>query len=202
MKHRWSRARPSPAPAPGHEPTPNNRSRQSAPALLLALALACFAAGCGPGLGGTGTGIEPEPVTAFGAVEVSVCTSDFGDLLGCATNTPTGTPALPSSAALVRFADPSAAADSTLELNAQQAQLKLRCMGWQFDGRFAQVPGQTPRYLGHLQAGGSVVGLATLDVRRNGTGLNVTLSDSAGRVLAGPLLMQPSAAAATGGRCG
>jgi hypothetical protein len=172
-------------------------------AFVLALALALTAAGCGPGLGGTGTGLEPEPepVTAFGASEVSVCSADLGDLLGCGPLTPNGVTALPGAAAVL-FADPNAPADSTLELNAQLAQLNLRCMAWQFNGRFAQVPGQAPRYYGQLQAAGSVVGLATLEVRRNGTGLAATLTDAAGRVMAGPVLMQRATAPAAGGRCG
>jgi hypothetical protein len=170
-------------------------------AFVLTLALALAAAGCGPGLGGTGTGMEVDPVTAFGASEVSVCSSDFGDLLGCSVTGPGSALAQPTPTPVI-FADPNAPADSTLELNAQLAQLNLRCLAWQFNGRYAQVPGQAPRYLGNLQAGGSVVGLATLDVHRNGTGLTVTLTDSAGRTMAGPLVMQRLAAPATGGRCG
>lgn len=175
--------------------------------VVSAFALALSAAGCGPGLGGTGTGLEVDAVAALGATEVSVCSADLGDLLGCAASTPLGPNTSQPTNAAVNFADPNAPADSTLELQGQQALLNLRCRGWQFTGRFAQVPGQTPRYVGHLQAGGSEVGLATLEVQRNGAGLSVTLTDAAatapatGRVLAGPLLMQRVSTLATGGRC-
>ncbi len=180
---------------------PRARTAMGALATLALVLQALLLAGCGPGLGGTGTGMEPEPLTALGATEVSVCTADFGDLLGCRTNPSTSAAAQPTTAA-VHWADPNAPADTQLELQAQQAQLKLRCAGWLFTGRYAQRPGQTPRYVGQFEAAGSVVALATLEVSRNGSGLNVTLADPAGRVLAGPLLMQPVATPATGGRCG
>jgi hypothetical protein len=165
----------------------------------VAVALIAMLAGCGPGLGGTGTGAEQDALAAYGAREVPVCEAEFADLLGC-TRPAAGAAPLPAAEARF-FAEAAPASRTLLELDGQQAELKLRCAGIVFIGSFAQAGLQAPRYFGNAVEGGSRVRLATLSVQRSGTGLVVTLVDSLGVTLAGPSLLQPVSGATTEAPC-
>jgi len=156
---------------------------------LLALLGALFIAGCGPGLGGTGTGASADALASYGALEVPVCTSGFADLLSCAAPS---AGAAPQPAAGARFfAEATPASRTLLELEGQEAQLRLRCLDLVFIGSFAQVGSLPPRYYGNATEGGSRVRLATLQVERVSAGLSVTLVDSLGQTLAGPQVLAP-----------
>ncbi|MBL8289869.1 MAG: hypothetical protein JNL85_17930 [Rubrivivax sp.] len=177
-------------------------ARAAVAALLLA-ALAFTLAllgGCGPGLGGTGTGATDDAMAAYGAREVPVCGSaDFADLIGC--NAP-GAGAAPLPAVGARFfAESSPASTTLLELDGQQAQWRLRCLDTVFVGSWGQVGTAAPRYYGNATAGGSRVRLASMQVQRSGNGIAVTLLDSSGGVIAGPLLLAPVAGTTSAAPC-
>jgi hypothetical protein len=156
---------------------------------LLLLAATWLLCACGPGLGGTGTGATQDALAAQGAREVSVCTSDFADLLSCVAPSAGAAP-LPATTTRF-FAEAAAASRTLLELDGQQAQWRLRCLDLVFVGSFGQVGSDAPRYYGQAIEGGSRSRLATLLVQRDAGGLSVTLADSAGVVIAGPLALQP-----------
>lgn len=157
------------------------------------------ASGCGPGLGGTGTGAETDALAAYGAREVPVCSSDFGDLLGC---TPPGAGAAPAPAVGVRFfAEASPASRTLLEVDGQQAQLRLRCADLVFIGRFGQVGAAAPRFYGQVIEGGSRAQLASMVAERTATGLAVTLLDGDGRTIAGPQALLPVGGTTSAAAC-
>lgn len=168
--------------------------------LALLGALGAFVlAGCGPGLGGTGTGATDDALVSYGAREVPVCAADFADLLGCAAP---GTGAAPSPATGARFfAEATPASRTLLELDGQEAQLRLRCLDLVFIGSFAQAGSQAPRYFGNAIEGGSRVRLASLHVERVSGGLSITLVDSLGQTLAGPQVLAPVSGTTTAASC-
>lgn len=172
-----------------------------APVLLVLLLLAlALLGGCGPGLGGTGTGASDDAFAAYAAREVPVCESDFADLVGCSAPS-AGAAAAPASGARF-FAESTPASRTLLELEGQQAQWRLRCLDLVFVGSWGQSGASPPRYFGNLIEGGSRVRLASLEVGRgSGSSLSVTLFDSAGRVVAGPLLLTPVGGTTSAASC-
>jgi len=160
------------------------------------LGLLGLLAACGPGLGGTGTGASSDALTSFGAEAVSVCQSDFADLLPCAgagaSPAPQGTPR--------RFAEAEPASRTLLELDAQDALLQLRCQRLQFSGTWGQVAGQSPRYYGRLHDG-MVDAPAMLFVARSATGLTVRLADAQAQPLTAELPLRPVSGATTPAPC-
>ncbi len=155
--------------------------------------------GCGPGLGGTGTGATDDALASYGAREVPVCGAEFADLLGCIAP---GAGAAPQPAAGARFfAEATPASRTLLELDGQEAQLRLRCLDLVFIGSFAQAGSQPPRYYGNAIEGGSRVRLASLRVERVGAGLSITLADSLGQTLAGPQVLAPVSGTTTAAPC-
>ncbi len=158
-------------------------------ALATALTLALTLAACGPGLGGTGTGATQDALASYGARAVPVCEAEFADLLGCARPA-VGAAPLPATEARY-FAETTPASRTLLELDGQQAQLRLRCSGLVFVGALGQVGNEAPRYFGNLIEGGSRLRLATLQVQRSGARLILTLTDSLGLVAFGPQLLLP-----------
>lgn len=168
-------------------------------AVLAAVLTAVLMAGCGPGLGGTGTGASADALAAYGAREVPVCSADFADLLGCAAASPG---ASPQPASGVRFfAEASPASRVLLEVDGQEAQLRLRCLDLVFIGRFGQVGTATPAFYGQAIEGGSLAQWASLQVERSSTGLTVTLFDGGGRTLAGPQALAPVAGSTSAASC-
>jgi len=157
------------------------------PAVLLATVL--MIAACGPGLGGTGTGATQDALEAYGARAAPVCEAAFADLLGCARPA-VGAAPLPASEARY-FAESAPASRTLLELDGQEAQLRLRCTGLVFVGAFGQVGNEAPRYYGNVIEGGARVRLATLQVQRSGAGLSLILTDSLGLAVFGPQLLLP-----------
>jgi hypothetical protein len=158
--------------------------------------------GCGPGLGGTGTGAEQDAITAYGARSAPVCESDFADLIGC---TPPGTGAAPLPATDVRFfAEATPASRTLLELDGQDAALRLRCQDLSFVGSWGQAGNEAPRFFGNIVEGSRVT-LATLVVQRSGSGaasrLTLTLVDASGRIRFGPQAVEPVAGATTAAPC-
>lgn len=165
---------------------------------VLAFVLALLG-GCGPGLGGTGTGATADAMAAYGARDVPVCQSDFADLVGC--NAPSaGAAPLPAGGARF-FAESSPASTTLLELDGQEAQWRLRCLDTVFIGNWGQAGTAAPRYYGNAIEGGSRVQLASMQVQRSGNGLSVTLVDSSGRVIAGPLLLVPVGGTTSAAAC-
>lgn len=167
-------------------------------ATLGALVLVLVAS-CGPGLGGTGTGATDDALAAYGAREVPVCSAAFADLLSC-TAPGTGAAPLPATGARF-FAEATPASRTLLELDGQDAQLRLRCLDTVFIGSYGQVGNSPPRYYGNAIEGGSRVRLASLQVERTAGGLSVTLVDSLGRTLAGPQALAPVAGTTTAAPC-
>lgn len=168
-------------------------------AIGLALLMALIAAGCGPGLGGTGTGDSADALAAYGAREVPVCSAEFADLLGCTTASPGAGPQPASGARF--FAEASPASRVLLEIDGQEAQLRLRCLDRVFIGRFGQVGTATPAFYGQVIEGGSRAQLASVQLERSGTGLSATLFDAAGRAIAGPQALQAVAGATSEAPC-
>jgi hypothetical protein len=193
LRHEGAFTRPPGTARRSHETPGGPRRAVRVLALAAALAALLAVAACGPGLGGTGTGATQEAVAAFGAREVPVCEAEFADLLGCARPA-VGAAPLPAAQARF-FAEATPASRTLLELDGQQAELKLRCAALVFIGAFAQVGGAAPRYYGNTIEGGNRVRLATLVVQRSGSGagsgLTVTLTDSLGATLFGPQALQP-----------
>jgi hypothetical protein len=165
----------------------------------LALLVACVAAGCGPGLGGTGTGAHADALAAYGAREVPVCAAEFADLLGCAAASPGASPQPASGARF--FAEASPASRVLLEIDGQEAQLRLRCLDLVFIGSFGQVGTAAPAFYGQAIEGGSRARLASLQVERSAAGLTVTLFDAAGRTIAGPQGLVPVGGSTSAAPC-
>jgi hypothetical protein len=155
----------------------------------LLLAAASLLGGCGPGLGGTGTGFDEDALEAQGARAVPVCQADFSDLLGCVAPSAGATP-LPAVDARF-FAEATPASRTLLELDGQEAQLRLRCLDIVFIGSYGQAGGTAPRYFGNIIEGGSRLRLATLLAERDAAGLRLTLVDSLGRTVFGPQVLAP-----------
>ncbi|MCW5634572.1 MAG: hypothetical protein KIT17_14660 [Rubrivivax sp.] len=166
--------------------------------VLLAAAFAGLG-GCGPGLGGTGTGATDDALAAQGAREVPVCDASFASFLGCASPS-TGAAPLPAAGPRF-FAEATPASRHLLELDGQDAQLRLRCLDRVFIGTFGQAGSAEPRYYGNTIEGGSRIRLSTLLVRPVVGGLEVTLVDSLGVSLAGPLVLAPVAGTTSAAAC-
>ncbi|MFO1267433.1 MAG: hypothetical protein U1F67_12035 [Rubrivivax sp.] len=165
--------------------------------VVLAFALALLG-GCGLGLGGTGTGATADAMAAYGARDVPVCESDFADLIGC--NAPSaGAAPLPAGGALLRrvVAGQRHAAGARRQRSAVESALRRHRLHRQL----GQVGTAAPRYYGNAIEGGSRVQLASMQVQRSGNGVNVTLVDSLGRVIAGPLLLTPVAGTTNAAAC-
>jgi hypothetical protein len=166
---------------------------------LAIAAAACALAACGPGLGGTGTGATQDALVAYGARDVPVCQAEFADLLGCAPLSAGAAP-LPASDARF-FAEATPASRVLLELDAQVAELRLRCRNLVFIGSFGRVGNDAPRYFGNLIEGGSRSSLATLLVQRSAGGVSVTLVDSLGFSVFGPQELAPVAGVTAEAAC-
>ena len=146
-------------------------------ALLLSLAA------CGPGVGGTGTGAEPE-LARFGASAAPLCGSDVASLLSCP---PAGTAAaLEAGTAEVLFSDSTLRMLATLSGN--RLEFSAPCSGLRFVGDWGRVGSQPPRFYGFVESTGSNA-LAIAELQAVASGLSLRISDDAGRLLFGPVLL-------------
>jgi hypothetical protein len=148
--------------------------------LLLALVLS---AGCGPGLGGSGTGPSVDPVTALGAMPSNLCGSELAASLQCGAAGP-ATPA--AGTAAVAYADATQAGallpPALARFEGNRIDFELPCQKLRFSGQWGQAPGQSARFFGFLEQGGTQV-LASLSVLAVGDKLQLQLRDAQGQAL-------------------
>jgi hypothetical protein len=173
-----------------------------AAALVVGLLSALLVA-CGPGVGGTGTGETTgnSPVSgldAFGAAPASVCSGALADVLGCAP-AHAGAVVQPRPA-VVLLADTIDARRVQVRLQGSTAELLVPCTGLLFTGDWGVVAGQPARYYG-LAGPEGALRPATLDAQLVGSAVQLTLRDSDGRLLLGPVLVTVVASQANPGSC-
>lgn len=178
--------------------------RGAALAVALAAALAVLA-GCGPGVGGTGTG----GLTFYGATASTLCTSELAATLLCARGdgspSAIGAPAtVEEGTALVHFADHEQRATVQATLQANTIELAVPCRRLRFRGDWGVAGDADLRFFGSYgdatTAGEVPASLQVQAVAGEGTArVSVTLRDSDGRIVVGPVLLQrvvqPAAAA-------
>lgn len=156
--------------------------------LACGAALALWLSACGPGVGGTGIGAEPQPLSTFGAVAVSVCTSSLAPSLNCASVG--ALPSSPNAPAADRGTATLVLSDTSgrilVRLDGNRVQFNAPCLGLGFTGEWGQVPGQVPRFFGAIEFV-SYTGPGTLELGSSGSRFSVQVLDNAGRILAGPL---------------
>jgi hypothetical protein len=152
----------------------------SAACLLLT---AMFSGGCGPGLGGSGTGPSIDPVPAQGALPSNLCGSELAASLQCGAAAP-ATPG--AGTAAVAYADATQAGDTRppalARFEGNSIDYELPCQKQRFRGQWGQVPGQSARFFGFLNQGGTQV-LASLTVLAVGDKLQLQLRDAQGQVI-------------------
>ncbi len=169
--------------------------RLLAPALT---ALALLLGGCGPGVGGTGTGETGGGLAAFGALPASVCSGELAPLLSCAS--PAGAAAPVPGAAVVMLADTIDGRQVRVTLSGNTVELIAPCARVQFRGEWGAVTGQSGRFFGSADSDGSTAP-AALQAQLSGSDVLLTLRDSAGRVLLGPVLVRVVATPAVPPAC-
>jgi hypothetical protein len=166
-------------------------------------ALTALLVACGPGVGGTGTG-ETGGTTAiggleaFGAAAAPVCSGVLAELLSCAPAT-TGAVALPSPA-VVLLADTIDGRRVQVRLQGATVELIAPCAGLLFSGNWGVIAGQAARYYGFAGPEGALRP-ATLEVQLAGSAVQLSLRDSDGRLLLGPVLVTVVASQASPGSC-
>jgi hypothetical protein len=161
------------------------------------LPLALVLAACGPGVGGTGIGADLPSLASFGAIEASVCKSEFAARLNCSqasavAGAPTS-PALDAGTGTLVLSD--ATGRIRIQLDGNQVELQAPCQNLVFKGVWGQVPGQAPRYFGAFETASSV-GPGSLALETSGTSIGARVLDQEGRTLAGPFVLTPSQGAA------
>jgi hypothetical protein len=177
------------------------RLRAPGGTLLLALALTLALVGCGPGVGGTGTGSSSSASTlaGFGASPAPLCGSALTEVLRC--------PEPPSPSAEVETL-PVWLSDAVPAVRAQglvfgnQIELLLRCDGLQFTGRWGRVaPEPGGRFYGQALATSGLGQAATLDLEPGPDGLQATLRQQDGGLLAAPVLLRTREGPVPAGTC-
>ncbi len=171
------------------------RLRALAAALLLALGLA--AGGCGPGVGGSGTGNEAAALAAFGASAAPVCSGEIAAVLDCRPGTEPGAVSIPTLPLPVVLADRADSRRVQAQIDEQRLLLEAPCAGLVFVGLWGQTGREPARFYGVL-AGGE---FASAQAQTEGGVLQITVRDSAGRLVAGPLQVQRVSATAAFGNC-
>ena len=188
-------------------PTVLARLRTRATAALVATALstllAALLSACGPGVGGTGTGetggnTAVGGLDAFGAAPAPVCSGVLAALLACAPAT-TGAVALPSPAP-VQLADTIDGRRVQVRLQGSTVELLAPCAGLLFSGNWGVIAGQAARYYGFAGPEGALRP-ATLDAQLVGSAVQLTLRDTDGRLLLGPVLVTVVGTQASPGSC-
>lgn len=166
-----------------------------AQATLAAAALLVLAA-CGPGVGGSGTGEDMSALPGFGASAAPLCGGELAPLLACAPATG-GAVDPAGGTGLVAFRGQAGGEVVSLVLQGNGAELRVGCTLLRFRGQWGQLAGQPPRFYGYVDPDGAPV-VATLEARRVGSELELTLRDANGSVVSGPLRV----AAGTAPGCG
>ena len=161
--------------------------------------------GCGPGVGGTGTGDTIDGLNAFGASAVSVCASDLAAVLACPSATGGGgAVAAPApGTAPVYLADTIDGQRVAVSVQGNTIEVNAPCARVQFRGQWGLIAGQAARFSGTTgQDASSTATPAALQAVVRGNGLELTLTDTQGRVLLGPVLVSVQPAPAAPGGCG
>ena len=175
--------------------------------LLAVSAATAVLVGCGPGVGGTGTGDTLDALAPFGASAASVCASDLASVLACPVNTGVGGGAgspLPGTAP-VYLADTIDGRRVAVSLQGNLIEVNAPCAAVQFRGQWGLVAGQVARFYGTTgqdAAASTATTPATLQAVVRGNGLELTLTDTQGRVLLGPVLVTVRPTPAAPGACG
>lgn len=151
---------------------------------LLAVATLALLAACGPGVGGSGTGEDQSALPPFGASAASLCGSELALLLQC----PTGSTTTAAGTARVAFSGRLGGQDVALQLQGNQAELRVGCTLLRFRGQWGQLAPQPPRFYGYTDPDG-VAAVATLEARLVGSEIELTLRDANGSIIVGPVLV-------------
>ena len=163
--------------------------------------------GCGPGVGGTGTGDTMDGLNVFGASAVSVCASDLAAVLACSSATGGGgggAVAAPApGTAPVYLADTIDGQRVAVSVQGNAIEVNAPCARVQFRGQWGVIAGQAARFYGTTgQDASSTLTPASLQAVVRGNGLELTLTDTQGRVLLGPVLVTVRPAPTVPGACG
>jgi hypothetical protein len=152
-------------------------------AAFAAYAAACLSllVACGPGLGGTGTGPSVDPLTAFNASAVPVCSSELAAALQCPAAT-TGAPAL-GGTAVVGYAAGAGNTRVLARFDGDRVDVQWPCQGQRFVGQWAFVAGQPARFFGVLEQAGQAPLLVSLTAQKQGDAVQLQLFDAAGLAL-------------------
>jgi hypothetical protein len=136
---------------------------------------------CGPGLGGTGTGPSVDPLTAFNASAVPVCSSELAAALQCPAAT-SGAPAL-GGTAVVGYAAGAGSSRVLARFDGDRVDVQWPCQGQRFVGQWAFVAGQPARFFGVLEQAGQAPLLVSLVVQKQGDAVLLQLFDAFGVAL-------------------
>ena len=171
--------------------------------LLVSAAVLGGLAGCGPGVGGTGTGTGTgdtvDALGVFGASATLVCASELAPVLACPV--PSGAAAPASGTAPVYLADGVDGRRVAVSVQGNLIEVNAPCARIQFRGQWGAIAGQAARFYGSTgQDAGATPATLQAVVRVNG--LELTLVDTQGRVLLGPVLVTVRPAPVAAGDCG
>ena len=168
---------------------------------LCFLAATAVLGGCGPGVGGTGTGDTVDAFAAFGASAASVCASELATVLACsaATGGGGGAAAPAPGTSPVHLADTIDGQRVAVSVQGNVIEVNAPCARVQFRGQWGLIAGQAARFYGTT---GPEATPASLQAVVRGNGLELTLTDTQGRVLLGPVLVTVRPAPAAPGGCG
>ena len=153
----------------------------------LACAVLLWLSACGPGVGGTGTGETGGGLGSFGALPASVCSGDLASILSCAA--PAGAAAPVPGATAVFLADTTDGRQVRVTLRGNTVELSAACVRVQFRGEWGAVAAQPARFFGTADIDGTATP-AALQVQVSGGDVQLTLRDTSGRVLLGPVLVR------------
>ena len=172
---------------------------------LCFLAATALLGGCGPGVGGTGTGDTVDAFAAFGASAASVCASELATVLACsaATGGGGGAAAPAPGTSPVHLADTIDGQRVAVSVQGNVIEVNAPCARVQFRGQWGVIVGQAARFYGTTgQDASSTASPASLQAVVRGNGLELTLTDTQGRVLLGPVLVTVRPAPTALGACG
>jgi hypothetical protein len=147
----------------------------------LAAAVTSLLVACGPGLGGTGTGPSVDPLTAFNASAVPVCSSELAAALQCPATT--GGVVSPNGTAVVGYAAGAGNTRVLARFEGDRVEVQWPCQNQRFVGQWGQAAGQPARFFGLLEQGAAAGVLASLTVQQQGDAVQVQLFDAAGAAL-------------------
>lgn len=166
---------------------------------------AAILGGCGPGVGGTGTGETTAALAVFGASAAPVCSSELAPVLACAAPTGVGgAAALAPGTAPVYLADTIDGRRVAVSVQGNLIELSAPCARVQFRGQWGAIAGQAARFYGSTGSTGTHASgpPASLQALVRGNALELTLVDTQGLVLLGPVLVTARPAPAAVGDCG